>query len=201
MKNLPPGVKIKRIEVGPSQIGRAIIYGILVFWGLSALRQMLIPEVVERVSLSEVVQTIKSGEASEVTVMDNEILVKVKGQSKILVTSKEQTTSITEILQREGINVEKINLKVENRDGWKAFWDIMSLVLTVGPILLILWMVMSRGGAGGGPGGGIFGFGKSNARIFVKGKQNMTFADVAGVEEAKRDLEEVVDFLKNPEKY
>jgi cell division protease FtsH len=200
MKNLPPGVKIKRIEVGPNQIARALIYGILVFWGLSALRQMLVPETIERVSLSTAVETIKTGQATEVTVMANEIMIKVKGQEKILVTSKEPTTSITEILQREGVNVEKVNLKVENRDGWRAFWDIMSLVLTIGPVLLILWLFMARQGAGG-PGGGVFGFGKSNARIFVKGKQSTTFADVAGVTEAKRDLEEVVDFLKNPEKY
>jgi cell division protease FtsH len=152
------------------------------------------------VSLSSAVQTIKSGQAAEVTVMDNDIMIKLKNQNKILVTSKENTTSVTEMLQREGINVENINLKVENRDGWKAFWDILSLILTIGPVILILWLVLARQGAGG-PGGGIFGFGKSTAKIFIKGKQNMTFADVAGVTEAKRDLEEVVDFLKNPEKY
>ena len=47
----------------------------------------------------------------------------------------------------------------------------------------------------------IFSFGRSKAKVFAKGKQNVTFADVAGVDEAKKELVEVVDFLKNPEKY
>jgi cell division protease FtsH len=62
-----------------------------------------------------------------------------------------------------------------------------------------LWLFKKQtGGAGGG---GVFGFGKSTAKLFIKGKQSLTFKDVAGVEEAKNDLVEVVDFLKNPEKY
>ena len=47
----------------------------------------------------------------------------------------------------------------------------------------------------------MFGIGKSRAKLFVKGKQAVTFEDVAGVDEAKKDLEEVVDFLKHPKKY
>ncbi len=52
-----------------------------------------------------------------------------------------------------------------------------------------------------GMGGSMFGMGKSKAKLFAKGKQNVKFADVAGVDEAKMELEEVVDFLKNPDKY
>src|SRR3972149_6907537 len=47
----------------------------------------------------------------------------------------------------------------------------------------------------------IFSFGRSRAKLFAKGKQNVTFTDVAGVDEAKKELEEIVDFLKNPAKY
>ena len=60
---------------------------------------------------------------------------------------------------------------------------------------------MSGGGAGGG-GGNIFSIGKSKATIFEKGKgTNTTFQDVAGLEGAKEEIEEIVDFLKNPKKY
>ena len=48
---------------------------------------------------------------------------------------------------------------------------------------------------------GMFGFGKSNAKLFTKGKQNIKFTDVGGLKEAKQEVEEIVDFLKNPKKY
>ncbi len=79
---------------------------------------------------------------------------------------------------------------------------IFSLVLIV-----VVWVVLMRkmgggGGSGGGP-GGIFNVGKSKATLFEKGgtKVNITFADVAGLEEAKEEVMEIVDFLKHPKKY
>ncbi|HPJ17322.1 MAG TPA: AAA family ATPase, partial [Candidatus Woesebacteria bacterium] len=199
LKNLPPGVKIKKIEIGPKQIIKALIYIVIAFWVVDILRTFLMPEALEKVTISEVVEKVKNGEAKEITVMDNEVLVKLNEKNKILVTSKETNTSMAEILQREGVELGSVKLNIENRQGWKMLGDILSLVLTVGlPILVIIWFF---GRQSGGAGGGIFNFGKSTAKLFIKGKQNMTFKNVAGVEEAKRDLEEVVDFLKNPEKY
>jgi len=66
-----------------------------------------------------------------------------------------------------------------------------------------LMMRKMGGGAGGGPGGGgIFNIGKSKATLFDKGTRvNITFADVAGLDEAKVEVMEIVDFLKNPKKY
>jgi cell division protease FtsH len=71
-------------------------------------------------------------------------------------------------------------------------------------LLIIFWIFMFRrmGAGGGGAGGGIFSIGKSRAKIFEKGKgTNVTFKDVAGLEGAKEEIEEIVDFLKNPKKY
>ena len=205
LKNLPPGVKIHRIEIGPKQILRFILTFVLIFWGISAIAQLIVGDSVKRASLSEVLTEIKADKAEEITVMDNEVLVKVKGdpavagQGKTLVASKEGTGSMADILQKAGVSLDKVNFKVENRTGWKMLGDILTMLLSVGiPILFILWFFKSQSG---GAGGGMFGFGKSTAKLFIKGKQSTKFADVAGVEEAKKDLEEVVDFLKNPEKY
>ena len=80
----------------------------------------------------------------------------------------------------------------------KIFGEVIGLVL---PILLMagLFLLILRSQNRGVQ--DIFSFGKSRARLFAKGKQDITFADVAGVDEAKKELEEIVDFLKNPAKY
>lgn len=100
-------------------------------------------------------------------------------------------------------SVAKVPFEVENERDW--FGGIIQFLL---PVLLFigLWVLLMRkmgGGAGGGGGpGGIFNIGKSKATLFDKGtKVNITFADVAGLDEAKVEVMEIVDFLKNPKKY
>jgi cell division protease FtsH len=97
----------------------------------------------------------------------------------------------------------EVPYEVESERDWVG--GAIQLIL---PILLFvaIWVLMMRkmgGGAGGGPGGGgIFSIGKSKATLFDKGTRvNITFADVAGLDEAKVEVMEIVDFLKNPKKY
>ena len=97
----------------------------------------------------------------------------------------------------------EVPYEVESERDWIG--GAIQLIL---PILLFvaIWVLMMRkmgGGAGGGPGGGgIFSIGKSKATLFDKGTRvNITFADVAGLDEAKVEVMEIVDFLKNPKKY
>jgi cell division protease FtsH len=99
--------------------------------------------------------------------------------------------------------VGKVPFEVDNERDW--FGGILQFLL---PVLLFvaIWVLLMRkmgGGAssGGGP-GGIFNIGKSKATLFDKGTRvNITFADVAGLDEAKVEVMEIVDFLKNPKKY
>lgn len=199
LDKLPPGVKIKKIEIGPAQILKSLITMILVYMVVSTLIGFLAGDNLAKVSLSTIVEDIKKGQVEEVTVLDNEIVAKLK-DGKILTASKETNVSMSDILQKEGVDISTVKFTVQNRSGWKAFGEIVTLLLSVGlPIIFILWFFSRQ--SGGGAAGGMFGFGKSTAKLFIKGKQNMTFKDVAGVQEAKRDLEEVVDFLKHPEKY
>ncbi|MFA6184553.1 MAG: ATP-dependent zinc metalloprotease FtsH [Candidatus Shapirobacteria bacterium] len=199
LDRLPPGVKIKRIEIGPKQIVKFIIYLVLGYWILLTLMQLLVPETVSQVPISEVIQKTKNNEVEKIVVADSQIVATLKNEKKILVASKEVDISMTEILQKEGVDLSTLNLQIENRRGWKMLGDFLVLVLSVGlPIMFILWLFKKQGG---GAGGGMFGFGKSTAKLFIKGKQSLTFKDVAGVEEAKNDLVEIVDFLKHPEKY
>jgi cell division protease FtsH len=101
------------------------------------------------------------------------------------------------------IVVNEVPYDVESERDWLG-----SAIQFILPIILFaaIWIFMMRkmgGGAGGGAGGGgIFSIGKSKATLFDKGtKVNITFADVAGLDEAKVEVMEIVDFLKNPKKY
>ena len=199
LDKLPPGVRIKRIEIGPGNLIRWALSLLLMYMAVSTLISFLVGDSVKKVPISELVTAVKEDKVEEVTVMDNEILAKLKNNNQTLVSSKENDISMTEIFQKEGVDISKIKFNVENRSGWKAVGEIFTLLLSVGlPILFLLWMFNRQGNA---QGGGIFGIGKSTAKLFIKGKQSTKFKDVAGVEEAKMDLEEVVDFLKHPEKY
>lgn len=95
----------------------------------------------------------------------------------------------------------KISISYEEKQNWLG--PILSFVV---PFLIILaiWMFLMRrvGGGGAGPGAQIFNIGKSKATLFEKDEStNITFKDVAGLDEAKEEVMEVVDFLKNPKKY
>lgn len=105
--------------------------------------------------------------------------------------------------EKEVSDGQKVPLSYESRSNpissW--FWSIIFPVV----LFALFWIFIMRkmgGGAGGGAGGQIFNIGKSKATLFDKESQvNITFSDVAGLEEAKQEVMEIVDFLKNPKKY
>jgi cell division protease FtsH len=98
------------------------------------------------------------------------------------------------LLQSHGVEV--INL----RDTSNAAGTLLGFLLSTGLLVGAFAWLMKLSNAGGGIGVGM-GMGKSNARVYNRGKTGITFADVAGVDEAKQELQEVVDFLSNGQKY
>lgn len=107
----------------------------------------------------------------------------------------------TAYAQRPEIN--RIPIQYEQRSNFIR--DVLqSFLLPIIILVAMSFLIMRKmgGGMSGGPGGGIFNIGKSKAQLFEKGtKVNVTFNDVAGLDEAKVEIMEIVDFLKNPKKY
>ncbi|WP_153797072.1 ATP-dependent zinc metalloprotease FtsH [Foetidibacter luteolus] len=127
----------------------------------------------------------------------------VKGpQFEFKVASAEKfEENLNNFTKSKGLDTVSVN--VEDDPEWlgPVSQTLISILLFVGLFVLLMRKVGGGGPGGGGP-GGIFNIGKSRATLFDKGtKVNITFADVAGLDEAKVEVMEIVDFLKNPKKY
>ena len=108
--------------------------------------------------------------------------------------------SKVELAQKDFPEADKINIDYNNNDKSVfevIFWNLLPFI-----IIAIIWIFIMRRMGGGGPGGQLFNIGKSKAQLFDKDLNvKVTFNDVAGLEEAKVEVMEIVDFLKNPKKY
>src|SRR3989344_4064430 len=98
----------------------------------------------------------------------------------------------------ENIDASAVPYKVDDQILSRFWVDILGILLPLGVMALFFLFIFRQAR---GAQDNIFSFGKSGVKAFAKGKQSVTFRDVAGVDEAKRELEEVVDFLKSPGKY
>lgn len=93
-----------------------------------------------------------------------------------------------------------VKINVTSDEGKESFWSMLFSALPIILFIIIAISLMRQMQAGGGRGGAL-GFGKSRAKLLTEKTERITFEDVAGIEEAKDDLHEVVDFLKDPQKY
>ena len=149
------------------------------------------------VDISQALSDIKEGKVKDVLVQNERLILNYEdGSTKTSI--KESTESFSDLLSKEKIEPSKVNYKVVDQSLSKSVMEVLAAVL---PVVLFaavfLFIIRAQNRAAGD----IFSFGRSRAKVFAKGKQSVTFDDVAGVDDAKKELEEVVDFLKNPGKY
>ncbi len=151
----------------------------------------------ERISLSQMVTDIREEKVEKLQVAGNEMRVLYQDDGK-KVALKETNQEALSILDTAGIDLTEVDLKVEDVSVGQMVWE---LILNLLPLLVmfVLFALIFRKAKGGQS--GLLGFGQSKAKIFIKGKQDVQFDDVGGMDEAKKELREVVDFLKSPKKY
>jgi cell division protease FtsH len=140
---------------------------------------------------------IKAQKVTSVSVQSSKLVLTYKnGSTKD--TTMETTESFTDLLDKYKIDPATVSYTIADQSVTKAIGDVLGVVL---PLLLMagLFYFIIRAQNRGAQ--DIFSFGRSRAKIFAKGREPITFADVAGVDDAKKELMEVVDFLKNPAKY
>ena len=151
----------------------------------------------EEVALSQALNDIKANKIKEAKIEENKIVLTYQ-DDKIRFSRKEPQVSFTEILKSAEINPESINFIIKDTSLSQVWMNILSGVLPF--ILMIVFFFFIFRQARGAQ-DSIFSFGRSKAQVFSKGKQSITFKDVAGVDEAKKELQEIIDFLKHPGKY
>lgn len=194
-----PKKMMKKFEVMiPLNPKKIIIWAIIAFLVISFLFSLRGPVPSGEKTLTQVLSDIKNEKVDKIDVDGDNLYVTYKDNGGLYLSRKESQVSFTEVLKDAGIDQTKANYTIQDQSPARLFSNILEIFL---PIVLtgiiFLWIFRQMRGAQDS----IFSFGKSRARLFAKGKQNVTFSDVAGIDDAKKELEEVVDFLKHPKKY
>src|SRR3989338_3692364 len=143
---------------------------------------------------SDFMKKVEAGEVTQVEIKGDDLIGTLKDGIKFY-TYLPKYPNLVEKLQEKGVMINAVPL-ISKSD------KIVATILGWLPFILMisLWIYFARGASGMGR-GGAFGFGRSRARLLQENKNNVTFSYVAGIDEAKQELTEIVDFLKDAKKY
>jgi cell division protease FtsH len=177
-----------------------LLYGTLVVLSLFVLTAFNAPyEDGKTIPLSQIIGDVKAGKVKEISVNGNKIIALENGNT--VQADKEPGADVYSLFKDAGVSEKQLqNVKVTIKDeaGLNSWVNIVGAIL---PVLLMIAFFYFIFRQARGTQESIFSFGQSKAKLFNKDTPKTSFADVAGVDEAKQELTEIVDFLKNPGKY
>ncbi|MEI7632217.1 MAG: ATP-dependent zinc metalloprotease FtsH [bacterium] len=176
---------------------RTVIFFVLVaLFGLVIINSVGSSQSLKDVAFSQVVSRANSGEIKKIQVKGDELTITKKDESKPSEKSRKEAGSS---IYEQGLTNRDVEVSVVDPVSSGQAWT--NVGINILPIVLLafflIWMLKSAQGQGNQA----MSFGKSKARLYGNEKNKITFADIAGSEESKQDLSEIVDFLKNPKKY
>lgn len=173
------------------------LYGFLAFLAFFIIAGMTSPiEERKTVSLSQVVQDVKAGKVKQIDILENKLTI--HETDKTYQAFKEPGSNVYQLFKDAGVSLNKTKVTVKDESSLNNWIGILSSVLPIIIMVAFFYFIFRQAR---GAQENIFSFGQSRAKLFNKDQPKITFNDVAGVDEAKQELTEIVDFLKHPQKY
>jgi cell division protease FtsH len=190
----------KKPNINSRWLRTGLFWAVLVILALSVFALISPQQQLKTVSFSDVIHQANNGQISKIEVQGNDLYVTPANANDKNVPTEKSYKEAGGSIYEQGLNKDakvQVSVKPPSETG-SAIWSVLSILL---PILLIggLFLFMFRQAQG--QSNQALGFGKSKARLYGNEKEKVVFSDIAGNNEAKEDLTEVVDFLKHPKKF
>lgn len=156
----------------------------------------------KNMSINELADQIKSGKVKEINVNGTTVEVELESREVAKTVIEEYASFLSQMsllgVQPEDLSARKIVVNFKEKSGWVSILSLLSYFLPILFIFGAMFFIFRQSQAGGNS---AMAFGKSRAKMLEGDRPTVTFADVAGVDESKEELAEVVDFLKEPKKF
>jgi len=154
------------------------------------------------ISINQVASLIQNGEVEKISIDENTISVLLKNNQEKTATKESDMTLVDQLLKYgvtpEQLNAQNVAVEVKPPSAWVSVLSLLGYVLPFLIFGIAFFFIFRQAQSGNNA---AISFGKSRARMFSGDQPKVTFADVAGVEEAKEELQEVVEFLREPQKF
>ena len=190
----------KRPNISSRWLRTGLFWAVLIILAMTVFALFSPPKQLKDVAFSDVIKRANSGQIAKIEVQGNDLLVTPNADKDKNEPTEKSYKEAGSSIYEQGLNKDakvEVSVKAPSETG-STIWSVLSILL---PILLIggLFLFMFRQAQG--QSNQALGFGKSKARLYGNEKEKVTFTDIAGNNEAKEDLTEVVDFLKHPKKF
>lgn len=190
----------QRTKKIPEKLKSLILYGAIGFFALLIFISFSNPgaKFTTTIPFSQAVKMVQEGKVAKIEVAGDNLTLSGKNGDK-LSTRKEPGVTVEKALRDAGIDPTSLEIDVKDAQVGTSLFDLLINILPVILMIVFFYFIFRQAR---GAGDAIFSFGKSKAKLFAKETApKISFKDVAGVDEAKRELSEVVEFLREPEKF